>query len=218
MSMISTRSLPRLLAGLVLLGGAAATGAEAHPHVWITVETVVIHDKGAFVGVTHKWTFDEYYTTMAVEGLDKNKDGIYDREELAELAKVNVEGLKDFGFFTFPSLAGQKLEFGEARDYWLEHKDGALSLIFTLPFANPVLEEAKGLTVSVYDPTYFIAFELAKTDPAKLSEGAPKACAAKVGVPSQQQGKGAPLEGLQAQLGALGVSISKTIMVECNAP
>jgi ABC-type uncharacterized transport system substrate-binding protein len=137
---------------------------------------------------------------------------------LAELAKVNIEGLKDFSFFTFPALAGKEIKVGEARDYWLEHKDGALSLIFTLPFANPVLEEAKGLTISVYDPTYFIAFELAKTDPAKLSEGAPKACAAKVGVPPQQQGKGAPLEGLQAQLGALGVSISKTIMVECNAP
>jgi len=51
---------------------------------------------------------------------------------------------------------------GEARDYWLEHKDGLLSLYFTLPFASPVLSEAKGLTISVYDPTYFIAFDLAK--------------------------------------------------------
>ena len=47
-----------------------------------------------------------------------------------------------------------------------------LSLNFTLPFANPVLEEAKGLTFSVYDPSYFIAFELAKTEPAcKLERG-----------------------------------------------
>jgi ABC-type uncharacterized transport system substrate-binding protein len=217
--MAVTRSGPlRGVLAVALLSGALAAPAEAHPHVWITFETTVVYDKGTFVGVKHKWTFDEFYTAMAIEGLDKNKDGIYDREELAELAKVNIEGLKDFSFFTFPALAGKEIKVGEARDYWLEHKDGALSLIFTLPFANPVLEEAKGLTVSVYDPTYFIAFELAKTDPAKLSEGAPKACAAKVGVPSQQQGKGAPLEGLQAQLGALGVSISKTIMVECNAP
>ena len=33
---------------------------------------------------------------MAVEGLDTNKDGKYSREELAELAKVNVTSLKDF--------------------------------------------------------------------------------------------------------------------------
>src|SRR5262245_25720518 len=28
---------------------------------------------------------------MAIEGLDKNNDGVYSREELAELAKVNIE-------------------------------------------------------------------------------------------------------------------------------
>ena len=97
-------------------------------------------------------------------------------------------------------------------------RSGAQAEHDLLTDANPVLEEAKGLTISVYDPTYFIAFELAKTDPAKLSEGAPKGCAAKVGVPAQEQGKGAALEGLQAQLGAFGVSIAKTIMVECNSP
>ena len=228
------RPLQRALA-VALLGGAwlgclPATRAMAHPHVWITFEIAVLHDKGTFVGVRHKWTFDELYTSMAIDGLDKNKDGIYDREELAELTKVNIDGLKDFSFFTFPALAGKELKVGEASDYWLEHKDGSLSLHFTLPFATPVLMEAKGLTVSVYDPTYFIAFELAKTDPVKLAEGAPKGCEARVGVPSQQTGqqsgketspqagKDPAMETLQTQLGAFGVSIARTIVVECTGP
>ena len=92
---------------VALLLGAFATRAAAHPHVWITFETTVVYDKGTFVGVKHKWTFDEFYTAMAIEGLDKNKDGIYDREELAELAKVNIEGLKDFSFFKLPGPCGQ---------------------------------------------------------------------------------------------------------------
>jgi ABC-type uncharacterized transport system substrate-binding protein len=217
MSMTRTGPLAGALT-VALLSGALATPAQAHPHVWITYETTVVYEKGTFVGVRHKWSFDEFYTAMAIEGLDKNKDGVYDREELAELAKVNIDGLKDFSFFTFPALAGQEIKVGEARDYWLEHKDGALSLIFTVPFADPVLMEAKGLTISVYDPTYFIAFDLAKSDPAKLSEGAPKGCEAKVGVPAQQPGKDSGLDSLQAQLGALGVNITKTIRVECNGP
>ena len=155
---------------------------------------------------------------MAIEGLDKNKDGIYDREELAELAKVNIDGLKDFAYFTFPALAGKELKLGEARDYWLEHKDGVLSLHFTLPFASPVLTEAKGLTVSVYDPTYFIAFEPAKNDPVKLSEGAPKGCEAKIGGRPEKPGDNAGLGALQTQLGAYGASIAKTIAVECSGP
>ena len=89
--------------------------AAAHPHVWITVETTVLYDKGAFTGLQHKWTFDEFYTAMAIEGLDKNKDGIYDREELSELAKVNIDGLKEFAYFTYPVLDGQDVKVGEVQ-------------------------------------------------------------------------------------------------------
>ena len=106
----------RPLGAAVLAAGllAALTGsAAAHPHVWITVETTVLYDKGAFTGLRHTWTFDEFYTAMAIDGLDKNKDGIYDREELAELAKVNIDGLKEFAYFTFPVLAGQDVKLAE---------------------------------------------------------------------------------------------------------
>ena len=100
------RRVAGLAAGALMCGG-LATGAAAHPHVYITFETTVLYDKGTFAGVRHKWMFDEFYTTMAIEGLDKNKDGVYDREELAELAKVNIEGLKDFAYFTFPRARRQ---------------------------------------------------------------------------------------------------------------
>ena len=100
------RRVAGLAAGALMCGG-LATGAAAHPHVWVTFETTVLYDKGTFAGVRHKWMFDEFYTTMAIEGLDKNKDGIYDREELAELAKVNIDGLKDFAYFTFPGSAAR---------------------------------------------------------------------------------------------------------------
>src|SRR5262245_66551414 len=141
------------LLGLALLLGLPSPLA-AHPHVWITVETTLLYDKGAFSGLRHKWTFDQYYTAMAIEGLDKNKDGKYDREELAELAKVNIDGLKEFAYFTTASVGGQELKFEAPSDYWLEHRDGVLSLNFTLSFAEPVSTDAKGLTFAVQDPTF----------------------------------------------------------------
>ena len=98
----------RLAQGLavVVMMLALSVPAQAHPHVWVTVESTLLYERGSFTGLHHKWTFDEFYSAMAVEGLDTNKDGKYDREELAELAKVNVTSLKDFGYFTFPTLAG----------------------------------------------------------------------------------------------------------------
>ena len=215
------RIAPRRPLGTALLAAgmlAAFTAcATAHPHVWITVETTVLYDKGAFTGLQHKWTFDEFYTAMAIEGLDKNKDGIYDREELAELAKVNIDGLKDFSYFTYAFRAGQKLGTGEARDYWLEHKGGLLSLHFTLPFASPLAAEAKGFAFAIHDPEFFIAFELAGTGAIKLGAGTPKGCAARVGEPERKPEDGSALGELQAQLGAFGGAI-QLVSVDCNGP
>jgi ABC-type uncharacterized transport system substrate-binding protein len=201
---------------LALCWAATATGAAAHPHVFIVMQMTVLYDKGAFIGVRHRWTFDEFYTAMAIEGLDSNKDGVYDREELAELAKVNVEGLKEFGYFTIPALAGKEIKVGEVRDYWLEHKDGALSLYFTLPFASPVLAEAPDFTVSVFDPTYYIAFDFAKADPVRLSDSAPRGCEAKLATAAERPGEKSALEILQERMGSYAAGIAKTIIAQCR--
>ena len=214
---VRTRLLQGIAAAMAFL--AIGVPAQAHPHVWVTVETTLLYERGAFVGLRHKWTFDEFYTAMAIEGLDKNKDGKYDREELAELAKVNIESLKDFAYFTFPALANQPLKMGEPRDYWLEHADSILSLHFTLPLASPVLPEAKGLTFAVYDPSFFIAFDLAKTgQPVRLGEGAPKSCKLKIGAPERDARDASALGESIAALTGFGVSVAKTASVECNGP
>ncbi len=95
--------------------------AFAHPHVYVTVETTVLFDKGTITGLRQRWLFDEFYTTMAIEGLDINNDGVYDRKELAELAKVNVDGLAQMDYFTFAKLGSLRLAFDAPKDYWLEH-------------------------------------------------------------------------------------------------
>lgn len=111
-----------LAAGVFLAGAPGLAGtASAHPHVYVTVETTVLYDKGTITGLRQRWMFDEFYTTMAIEGLDTNNDGIYDRKELAELAKVNVEGLAQTEYFTYAKLGGQPLAFDAPKDYWMDH-------------------------------------------------------------------------------------------------
>jgi len=78
-----------------------------------------------------------------------------------------------------------------------------------------VSPESKGLIFAVADPTYFIAFDLAKTDPAKLAPGAPAACKLRVG-----GGKGEDLNNAFAkQFGAFAVAGgSQTISLDCQGP
>src|ERR1700726_2648601 len=124
-------AMHRLLA-LLLLTGALALGArvaEAHPHVWITATSELIYAAdGSITGVRHAWTFDDLFSTYALQGIETKTKGVYTREELASLAQTNVESLKEYGFFTFAKADGKKEKFQEPVDYFLEYKDAALTL------------------------------------------------------------------------------------------
>jgi ABC-type uncharacterized transport system substrate-binding protein len=166
----------RLLGLLLFVGGIVlgANGAQAHPHVWITASSELIYaPDGSITGVRHAWTFDDMFSTYALQGIESKTKGVYSREELASLAQTNVNSLKEFAFFTFAKADGRKEKFQEPVDYFLEYKDEALTLHFTLPLKNPV--KPKQLALEVFDPSFFIDFKLADGDPIKMV-GAPAAC------------------------------------------
>ncbi|MEO1198695.1 MAG: DUF1007 family protein [Pseudomonadota bacterium] len=170
------------MASLVLLLSAAGL-ALAHPHVFVDARaTIVFNDQNAMVGVRHQWTFDEFFSAYAIEGLDADGDGTYSRAELAELAEINVTSLEAFGYFTFAGPEDEVVEFGRPRDYWLDHDDGLLVLNYMLPFARPILMGAQPVFVDIYDPEYFVAFGLVETDPI-ATDAMPEACSFVVNEP-----------------------------------
>jgi ABC-type uncharacterized transport system substrate-binding protein len=170
-------SATRRVLGWLLLAAALAFGAgsaSAHPHVWITATSELIYaPDGSISGVRHAWTFDDMFSSYAVQGIEARTKGVYSREELEPLAQTNVESLKEYGFFTFAKADGKKARFQEPVDYFLEYRDSVLTLHFTLPLKTPV--KSKELALEVFDPEFFIDFTFAKNDPVKLV-GAPAAC------------------------------------------
>jgi len=167
----------RMLFGLfclLLAWSAGVSSAEAHPHVWITAKSRVMYaPDGSVTGVRHAWTFDDMFSTYALQGIEQKAKGAYSREELAPLAQTNVESLKEFGFFTFARADGSKQRFLEPVDYFLDYKDSLLTLHFTLPAKTPF--KAKQLVLEVFDRAFFIDFKYAEQDPVTLV-GEPAAC------------------------------------------
>jgi ABC-type uncharacterized transport system substrate-binding protein len=194
-----------------------AMPAAAHPHMCVELEATVLYEKGAFTGLEQKWTFhDERYIAEAVEGLDKNKDGRLDRSELGELAKVNVESLQEFDYFTIAVVATQPVKVAGAKDYWMEHTANALSLHFTVPFAAPVPVGDKALEFIVRDPENFIAFGVQKAAaPVRLGSGTPKRCRV-TALPL----KGEEEQVLKPILEAIGctITVPKAISIACDGP
>ena len=194
----------------------AASAAEAHPHVWITAKSELIYaPDGTVTGVRHAWTFDDMFSTYALQGIEAKTKGAYSREELASLAQTNVESLKEFAYFTFAKADGKKERFLEPVDYFLEYKDAALTLHFTLPAKTPF--KARQLALEVFDPAFFIDFQFADKDPIKLV-GAPADCKMQFQRPNdgaagaQKLGEQNFLSGDNSNYGAM---FANKIMVDC---
>jgi ABC-type uncharacterized transport system substrate-binding protein len=209
------RRLIHLLSiSVVLAIGAGA--AQAHPHVWVTAASELIFAAdGSITGVRHAWIFDDMFSTYALQGLKTKKKGVYTREELAALAQTNMESLKEFAFFTFARVDNKKQKFADPIDYYLEYKDAALVLHFTLPFKTPI--RAKQLALEIFDPSYFVDFSLQKKDPIHLV-GAPANCTFAVQRPSdgtsiaQKLNEDTFLDGANANFGAM---FANKISVDC---
>jgi ABC-type uncharacterized transport system substrate-binding protein len=152
----------------------AATDACAHPHVWVTIHSELVYRAdGAITGIRHHWTFDDMFSAFALQGIPHKKKDAYTRAELSSLAEVNVTSLKEYGYFTRARADNRKLVITDPVDYWLEYKDSALTLHFTLPLQQPAA--IKDLMFEIYDPTWFVDFNYADKDPVALV-GAPGQC------------------------------------------
>ena len=195
----------------------------AHPHVWATVRSeILLDDHGQITGVRHAWTFDEFYSAMAVQGLDTNGDGTFSKAELQPLAEVNVKSLKDFDYFTFVHIGdGDALPLKPPQDYSLDYDKGVITLHFTLPLEKPLDARSQAVTVDVYDPSFFVAFGFAIEAPVKLSGAAVKGCVADVEKPdpdSEEDAK-ALSEAFFSQLGPnsnFGSQFAQTVVVKCG--
>jgi len=161
------------------------------------------------------------FSAFAIQGLDVNGDGKLTREELAPLAQTNVESLKEFDYFTFVKLGGKKLLLKPPEDYWLDYDGKLLTLHFLLPLMAPQAQGSKPFAVQIYDPSYFVAFDLAEKDPATVT-GAP-GCAIDIARPKPldpgQAAMAAALDrsdpGTLVGNPAFGENLANTILVNC---
>lgn len=156
--------------------------AQAHPHVWVTARTVVIFDaSGKVAALRHEWAFDELYSAFQVQGA-ATENGLATKAALADLAKLQIENLKEYGWFTFPKVAGKAVGFGAPREESLEQTpDKLVTLRFTLPLERPA-SAGTAFTFQVYDPSYFVDFKFADAGSVTM-EHAPKGCSAAVIAP-----------------------------------
>jgi ABC-type uncharacterized transport system substrate-binding protein len=193
--------------------------AHAHPHVWVTMKSEVLYaPDGTVTGIRHAWSFDDMFSTFATQGLESKEKGKFTREELAPLAKVNIESLKEYDYFTYATADGVKVPMSDPLpEFWLDYKDQILTLNFTLPLKTPV--KAKKFSVDIYDPTIFVDFSFDKAKPAHLVDP-PAGCKLQVALPREMTfAEGKKLSEISADQQntamAIGSEFANKILVNC---
>ncbi len=197
-SLLPARSLARRRLDLAALGGhhrsaltvllrhiailaavllAFAGPAAAHPHVFVDARAEIVFDgEGRIAAIRNIWQFDEAFSSYATLNLDADGDGTFSAEELDPLAKVNIESLQEFAFFTYLRVGDTEIDFSPPSEYFLRYDGVRLTLYYTLPLQQPAVLTTPAM-LEVFDPEYFVAFTFAGDVPAVL-DGAPEGCTA----------------------------------------
>lgn len=156
----------------------------AHPHVWIdSVVEMMFDQANALTGVRVYWVFDEFYSAFAVEGLDEDGDGTISPAELRPLVAQNIKELKDFGYFTYVEADGKPQPYDDVTEYGMHHINGRLAMWFLVPLAKPVDPRTAKVSVTTYDPTFYIAIDPAPENPVRIHGAMPPACTYAVSAP-----------------------------------
>lgn len=184
MTSAAIRALALRLVALVFAIFIAAQPASAHPHIFIDAKVdVVFDDAGRITALRHHWTFDSAFSVWMVQGLDTNGDGTVSPEEMQPLADDNMNGLAQYGFYTF---AGDGMEFTSAGDQRMRYENNRVTLDYSINAVAPVAPGSK-FELGIYDAEYYVAISFADASDVQLIN-APASCSTRL-VPPQPMDK-----------------------------
>ena len=168
----------RCVAPLLALLGLGAVGlvlprpAAAHPHIFIEEHVEVLFDQDTATGVRMTWSFDELYSSMLRSDYTATKKGPITAKDVQSLHDKAFTNLASVHYFTTMSLDGQPVTLGTPKDFTASfNADDKAIYSFVIPLSLPKASAKNLLEIAVFDPEYYVDFELASDNPVKATGG-----------------------------------------------
>lgn len=156
----------------VILFFLSSLSASAHPHVFIEANLEVFRDDtGRAVELRNVWRFDEVFSASIVVDFDTNGDNALDVKELESIASTIKTNLKEYDYFTSVRVNGEIVDFEIPKIFLADYDEGKLILIVAMDLKSPQTMVGKSFSVSVSDPTYYVAVELMDEESVVVSGG-----------------------------------------------
>lgn len=167
---------PRFLP-LLLLALGPAVRASAHPHVFIDNRITLTFDQRMFEGIGLQWTFDPMFSAMILGDYDPGHTGRFDASRAAALKEGAFDNLVNYHYFVAIWVGGKPLKKLVIRKFAPSVAEkGRLVYSFFIPVKVPVTAEDQTVLLTVYDDTYYVAFDILHVENVTVQSGSDVAC------------------------------------------
>lgn len=142
---------------------ASALPLASHPHVFIDAgANLIFDDTGQLAAVRVFWAYDEFYSLLMVEdnALDADGDGTPEQEALDAFAGQDVDWAAGFPGDLYLQALSNDVELARPVEHGMRYEDGRIVSWHIRPLENRVAVTADPVLVQIYDPTFFVAYDV----------------------------------------------------------
>ena len=131
-------------------------GAEAHPHIWVDTQLQFIFSSQKLTHIQISYAFDEMYSSMILNLVDRNDNGTIDLAELDGIKNKVLAKIDDKNYFVHlrvnkNSISSSNIELSTV----LINEEERLVLVFIVPCQIVVTESMQIVAISAYDEEYY---------------------------------------------------------------
>lgn len=138
----------------LLLSLLLPASASAHPHARFTYQLEPVVAADAITGLRVRWQLDAISSLMVLRGIDFNRNGVPDPDELAAFARQNDALVAAVGYFLSLGDTEQALTFSVTQGLRALVQDQRVHLEFEVALPAP---RQGPLAVRLFDPTWYVA-------------------------------------------------------------
>lgn len=147
----------------VPLLAASALPLASHPHVFIDAgANLIFDDTGRLAAVRVFWAYDEFYSLLLVEdnGLDADGDGIPEQAALDAYAGQDVDWAAGFPGDLYLQNQGADVALARPVEHGMRYEEGRVVSWHIRPLETRLSVGSEPLLVQIYDPTFFVAYDV----------------------------------------------------------
>ncbi|MGA2640255.1 MAG: DUF1007 family protein [Spirochaetia bacterium] len=151
--------------------------AYAHPHVFVNNKMVVSFDAGMLQGISFTWTFDDMFSNMILEDYDPRHTGQFDAAQIKAVKEGAFDNLENYHYFIALAIGNKQISHFKIERFTPSVVEkGKLVYAFFVPLKVPVKPAEQSVRVTVYDDSYYVAFDLLHLDDVSVQAGDDVAC------------------------------------------